>query len=940
MTATTSIHDAPTMLSGHAPRRQQPEPVALAETARPADDALATGPTLGSDPAGAAAPRQDLPARIGRYLVIKTLGAGGMGVVAEAFDPELDRRVALKLLRAREGAPSSHARLLREAQAMARLSHPNVVQVYDVGALGQQVYIAMELVDGQTLTAWQQAAPRGWRDIVQLYLEAGRGLAAAHAAGLVHRDFKPDNVLVGADGRVRVADFGLAREDRAALAAGEPLAGANPGAQALLAASLTATGAIMGTPIYMSPEQHRGAPAGPASDQFSFCVALYEALHGHRPFPGETMGELVAHVLTGEVLAPRGGPKIPARVDAAIRRGLAVRPEDRHPEFAALLAALEGELRRTGRVWLGGAAVALSAAALGWSLQPAAAAETCTGGQALVAAVWDEPARAALAQRFTGSDDGPRVQAGLDAYASAWAAAHGDACRDHQRGEHSSALLDLRMRCLEHRRHALATAVEVITGGDDAALGAATTVVAKLPPLAACEDLGALTAEVAPPDDPQVATDVEALRRRLVRAKVVADAGRLDDGLAEVAAVRERAKALAYRPLVAEAALVAGRLAVAGLRIDLARESLAEAFVTATATRQDAIAAEAKARQIFTVAQFDGRPDAALAERTLAEALVERAGGAGELSALLANNLGVLYAERGDLAAAGPLFRAAIDLGGDGTTDPIDLASGYLRNAAMTTPDPAERDRLFARADELLARALGPRHVSALQLRAVRARHAADPAAAVELLSGTCPAMHADPGAWPLCSECFVDLAELHVEAGRADAAVQALREAEACLTGELAAADPESPAQRAFARGRELLLTHRPGEALAELTTALAILEPHAQHRRIARWIADARLAEGEAQLALGRPEAAIPALERALALHEAEQAVSLASRPRRGAAQARVALAEALWQRGAPEARDRARALLGQAEAFYREVGDRARLDAIAGRRAAYIE
>ena len=203
---TTSIHDAPTLLSGQVPRRAG-QPAALAETARPVQgDALATGATVGGELAGATAGGEsggaagrpaDLPPRIGRYLTIKALGSGGMGVVVEAFDPELDRRVAIKLLRARDGAPSSHARLLREAQAMARLSHPNVVQVYDVGALGQQVYVAMELVDGQTLAAWQDAAPRPWRDTVHMYLEAGRGLAAAHAAGIGHRDFKPDNVVVG-----------------------------------------------------------------------------------------------------------------------------------------------------------------------------------------------------------------------------------------------------------------------------------------------------------------------------------------------------------------------------------------------------------------------------------------------------------------------------------------------------------------------------------------------------------------------------------------------------------------------------------------------------------------------------------------------------------------------------------------------------------------------
>jgi serine/threonine protein kinase len=207
MSSPLSIHEAPTLASGPGVARPQAAPLALAETARGAAEVTAAG-VAGEASAGG------LPARIGRFLVIRALGSGGMGIVVEAFDAELDRRVALKLLRARDGAPSSHARLLREAQAMARLSHPNVVQVHDVGTVGAQVFIAMELVVGQTLASWQAAGKHEWRAIVRMYLEAGRGLAAAHAAGLVHRDFKPDNVLVGRDGRVRVADFGLAREDR------------------------------------------------------------------------------------------------------------------------------------------------------------------------------------------------------------------------------------------------------------------------------------------------------------------------------------------------------------------------------------------------------------------------------------------------------------------------------------------------------------------------------------------------------------------------------------------------------------------------------------------------------------------------------------------------------------------------------------------------------
>ena len=205
-------------------------------------------------------------ARLGRYALLRVLGEGGMGVVFAAYDPQLDRKVAIKLVRPAYTATSggeAKARLLREAQALAKLRHPNIVTVYEVGEYGDEVFVAMEFVDGVTLRTWQFEHARSWREVVRVYVAAGRGLAAAHRAGLVHRDFKPDNVLVGADGQPRVADFGLAREDRPALAE----AAHNPGEGGLLADRLTATGVVMGTPMYMSPEQHLGLPAGPALEQ-------------------------------------------------------------------------------------------------------------------------------------------------------------------------------------------------------------------------------------------------------------------------------------------------------------------------------------------------------------------------------------------------------------------------------------------------------------------------------------------------------------------------------------------------------------------------------------------------------------------------------------------------------------------------------------------------
>src|SRR5258708_23662444 len=232
---------------------------------------------------------------LGRYIVLNKLGRGGMGVVYAAYDPELDRKVAVKLLRAeadtKSNARAAQARLLREAQAMARLSHPNVISVHDVGALRTQVFIAMEFVEGKTLTRWLKEKPLTPREIVQTFLQAGKGLAAAHAAGLVHRDFKPDNVLIGNDGRIQLLDFGFARavEDVVGYAPTLPpqVVASGLSTPRQLEARLTRSGAFLGTPAYMAPEQLLRTTIDARADPFSFCVALYEALYGKRPLSAQ-----------------------------------------------------------------------------------------------------------------------------------------------------------------------------------------------------------------------------------------------------------------------------------------------------------------------------------------------------------------------------------------------------------------------------------------------------------------------------------------------------------------------------------------------------------------------------------------------------------------------------------------------------------------------------
>lgn len=286
-----------------------------------------------------------LPHRIGRFVILRQLGAGGMGVVYAAYDEQLNRRVAVKLVRQDVSTnEDQRVRILREAQAMAQVSHPNVVPIYEVGEVADQVFIAMEFVDGTTLSGWQKG--RAWTEVLRMYLAAGQGLLAAHSVGIIHRDFKPDNVLVGNDGRPRVADFGLARtqklvEPQAPAASEEQPSRMSSGSA--LAARLTAAGALMGTPGYMSPEQTRGEPLDGRSDQFSFCAALYESLYQQPAFSGDNLADLLRNVERGRLQPVPAGSPVPDSIAQTLRRGMSVDPAARFPSMTELLRALDSD---------------------------------------------------------------------------------------------------------------------------------------------------------------------------------------------------------------------------------------------------------------------------------------------------------------------------------------------------------------------------------------------------------------------------------------------------------------------------------------------------------------------------------------------------------------------------------------------------------------------
>ncbi len=398
--------------------------------------AVAYAQTVAGDTPAKGAVTDEVPVNetLGRYEIIRVLGRGGMGVVYAARDPDLDRTVAIKVLKDGEAGKTegARARLLREARAMARLNHPNVITVHEVGTAGETDFVAMELIEGGTLTSWRAEASRGWREIVKLFLGAGAGLAAAHRAGLIHRDFKPDNVLVDASGRVVVTDFGLARPPRPEPEAAslEDTAAPDDSQNSSLEA-LTQAGAIAGTPAYMAPEQYAGREADERTDQFAFCVALYESLYGKRPFRGDTLDTLREQVESGAVEVPLGRASgVPSRVRRALLRGLSPKRSDRHPSLEALLGELKKALARRRRQAITlGAAAALGAGAFAMLLGDGSHESSMCDPSAHLAGVWDGETEEALSAALARDPSADLAIATFTSYATEWGESYESVCR-------------------------------------------------------------------------------------------------------------------------------------------------------------------------------------------------------------------------------------------------------------------------------------------------------------------------------------------------------------------------------------------------------------------------------------------------------------------------------------------------------------------------------
>lgn len=636
------------------------------------------------------------PQRIDRYVILSRVGAGGMGVVYQAYDPQLDRRVAIKLLLARKTRRKARLRLWREAQALAQLSDPNVVSVFDIGVWEGKVFVAMEFVEGQSMDDWLAAEERTRKQILEIFIAAGRGLAAAHAAGLVHRDFKPANVMVGDDGRVRVLDFGLARaseRDDESATSGD--GGGDPGSDAarngnghggsagpgehggLLDNPVTEHGAIIGTPAYMSPEQLEGyIDLSPSTDQYSFCIALYEALYGRRPFAGSSLAELTRNVLAGELaeLPAEARGEVPTWLRRVLVRGLERYSKERYPSMGELLAELTFDRLA---IWRKLATVAVVAVAVIAVIIASTAREDsidhrarCADNQPYLAGVWDEPARQRIQQRFEALGESAatiayhRVRVGLDEYAGAWAEQRTAACMaTYVHRTQSSTLLDRRMGCLERRLARMDELIAVL----DTSLGAdnlADMVDAtyQLPGLEACGDEDSLLRAYPAPESAERADAVAAQSRRIDRAVALKQAGKYERASAIARDVIERARAFDYPPLSARAHFEYGGLLAVDGRWDEAETTYQAAIRYGAQARDDTLLAQVWTSRAWLLGYNLGALQRGLDATEVAEMLVARAGNDPRLAAAVISYRGVLKAVSGDTAAAIEHFKREVAL--------------------------------------------------------------------------------------------------------------------------------------------------------------------------------------------------------------------------------------------------------------------------------------
>jgi tetratricopeptide (TPR) repeat protein len=523
--------------------------------------------------------------RIGRFVLLSRLGAGGMGVVYSAYDPELDRKLAIKLLRSdRNTGDQGQRRLLREAQALAQLAHPNVVAIHDVGVHEGQVWLAMEFVSGCTLGVWLQEQVRTWQEIVAVIHEVGRGLAVAHAAGLLHRDIKPANIMIDIDGRVRLMDFGLARADN--LDASDRM---EPVQNHVLSLELTKSGAVLGTPAYMAPEQLLGLDLDTRADQFSLCVVLWEALYCERPY------DLLTEPSKPVPLERRPTPRkrgVPAWLRRLCLRGLALDPDARWPSVPALLDVLQrGHARaRRGAALFGAAIVVLGIAAFygARELEHARTVAACEASGEQIFLSWSEDARAGLRESLIvlSMPDAElvadRAITWLDEFADRWRDAKTEACLDYRvRTTVDAELAELTEACLDERALEFEILVAEL-GNSDAKRAQQLLRATKELRIDACRNGQVLRSLPRAPVDLRIR--IPAIRTQLIRVRMLQRSGDLQSAVELARTTHERAAALGWDPLTAQSGGALGRLLTHAGAFEEAERMLESSYLLADAS--------------------------------------------------------------------------------------------------------------------------------------------------------------------------------------------------------------------------------------------------------------------------------------------------------------------------------------------------------------------
>lgn len=754
---------------------------------------------------------------VGRFVILDVLGLGGMGIVYAAYDPDLNRNVALKLLHAPsafDGEAQAGARLLSEARVMARIQHANVVTVHEVGAFRDQVFIAMEQVDGATLRGWMAEAPRTWRAVVNMFLHAGEGLSAAHQAGVIHRDFKPENVLIGQDGRVRVSDFGIAatlKRDSAVIAGG--------------------------TPGYMAPEALRSG-GDARSDQFSFCVAFHEALYGARPFAARGVDDLVEEVRRG-LPAEHRASRVPKQVRAVLRRGLALESHDRYPSMRDLLADLRRKLEARQRVRIAAAATGLVGVAVGATIliglgAAGASPRPCSGAREKLAGVWDLPRKTVSHAAFlaTALPYAPvsfdRAAARLDRYVDEWVATRTEACEATEvRREQSPALLDLRMSCLDDVAIRMRVIADAFSHADVPTVRDAAAITGSLPPLDGCSDTKALLAMTTPPANPVTRARIDTLLSRITEANALLDAGKPPAASARVEGLDAEVSAIGYAPLTAQHAFLRARLASWGNDTSTRRRLFKHAAVEAEAGGID----EVKVKALLKAAQYaEAAGDAEDTERMLSEASAtsRRLGRPPRLEADVAQTRGLVQQDAGNYAEALLSRQRALALSAQvyGAADVHTANARY--DLADTLRSLSRLDDAFVEADRAARdfdAALGVDHPDAASTHALRAMlrfdqgHYAEALAESNLAYGRLAAV-LGPRHPDLAGAVTVG-GNAHLALHHFDAAIEMLRRA-VSLTAE--GYGPDHPMVRGLRVGlaQGLVRAHRAREAKLELTRLL----------------------------------------------------------------------------------------------------------------------